>query len=82
MSKYVEVQNRLSSVKGYLRRIKGKPSTWLIDAAYSTSDRDMEYHEKLRLEHELYIEAVTEILEDQRKADQAKIDAIEELLSD
>lgn len=82
MSKFNEISNRARNIGNTLRMIRSNPNRWLIDASYQESDKDMEYYAKLQAECDRYINAVTAILEEQLKADQSKIDAIEELLSE
>ncbi|CAA0365566.1 hypothetical protein ALT721_800046 [Alteromonas alvinellae] len=82
MSKYSEIDNRARNIENTLRMVRSNPNRWLIDASYQVSDKDMEYYTKLQAECDRYLNAVIEILEEQSKADQAKLDAIEELLSE
>lgn len=80
MSKYSNMSNRAKNIADTLRVIKSNPNRWLVDAAYSVSDKSMEYYAKLEAERDRYLAAVTAILEEQHKVDQAKVDAVEELL--
>lgn len=82
MSKYNDMSNRVNRINDVMRAIRTNPNKWLVNASYPNADKNMEYYHKLCVACENYIDEVTAILEEQRKADQVKIDFIEELLSE
>lgn len=81
MSKYNELEQRINKIENELHKVKHAASALMIDAAFSVSDKKLDYYAKLQAEHDCYIRAVTEILENQLKEDRSKINAIEVLLN-
>ncbi len=82
MDKYAEIQQRVRKVRGVVRTYETASADSLLDVSSSVKDSTMPYYHEIAAEVERHREVVLEILRKQLKADQARLNIVEKLLTE
>lgn len=82
MGKYAEIQQRVRKVRGVVRTYETASADSLLDVSSSVKDSSMPYCQEIQAEVERHREAVLGILRKQLKADQARLNIVEKILTE